>query len=332
MAEVSTDFAIPVVLVGLGHMGRAIARAALFSPQLQVAGAVDPAYAGKRLDEVLGAPAPALTIAAVARPVLEAAGRGVVLHATASRLKEVWAQLEGAVRAGFHVVSTCEELAYPWWAEPQLADRLADLCEASQVAVVGTGVNPGFVLDRLPALLSQVTGPVRHVRVVRVQDACSRREPLQRKVGLGLTEREFSDAVERGEVGHVGLPESALLVADGCGLDVDEVDVEEELEPLIADEDVPGPIRIRAGQVAGLQQTARAFLGGTERVRLELVIQAGAEEPRDEVELDAGTPLRLRIAGGIPGDEATAWAVVNAAPAVARLQGLITVLELPAGR
>ncbi len=331
MTEGSSDFPIPVVLMGLGYVGRAIARAALQQSGLRVVGAIDPAHAGKRLDEVLGSPAP--TLAVVAELDLGAARGGVLLHATASRFEAVLPQIEKAVAAGVHVVSTCEELAYPWWGYPELADRLADLCDERDVAVVGTGVNPGFALDRLPAFLSQVTGPVRHVRARRVQDASRRREALQRKVGAGLTEEQFEAAADRGDLGHVGLAESALLVADGCGFDVEDVDVEEEMEPLIADEDLDAAaVPVRAGQVAGVRQTARAFVGGTERVYLELVVQSGAEDPRDEVEIDAATPLRLTVPGGIPGDEATAWAVVNAALVMPRLRGLVTVLELPAGR
>lgn len=321
---------IPVVVMGLGHIGQAIARAALELPELRLVAAIDPALAGKRLEEVLAAPAPALSIAADPADAFKRARGGVVLHATGSSFQEVLPQLERAVRAGLSVVSTCEELAYPWLRFEDQAGPLDELCESKDVAVVGLGVNPGFVLDRLPAFLSQVTGPVRHVRALRIFDAVQRRASLQRKAGLGLDEEAFHAAADRAEVGHLGLSESAMLAALGCGLELDEVD--EELVPLIAEEDLDGAVPVRAGQVAGLQQVARGFADGTERVRIELVISAGAEQPRDEVELEARPPVRLVIPGGLPGDEATAWSVVNAAPAVVLLRGLVTVLDLPAGR
>jgi 4-hydroxy-tetrahydrodipicolinate reductase len=191
-------------------------------------------------------------------------------------------------------------------------------------------VNPGFVLDRLPAFLSQVTGPVRHVRALRVVDAATRREGLRRRVGAGLGEDAFDAAAERGEVGHVGLPESAALVAAGCGFEIDEY--EQELVPVLAEEDVDGPAPIRAGRVAGASQVVRGFEEGTERVRLELQISLHADDPRDEVEIDARPPVRALVKGGIHGDHATAWAVVNAVPAIVDLRGLVTVLDLPAGR
>ena len=229
------------------------------------------------------------------------------------------------------VVSTCEELSWPWLRSEEEADALDRLCEERNVAVLGTGVNPGFALDRLPVFLGQVTGTVRHVRALRVVDVLSRRPALVRKVGAGLTEEVFLAAAERGEVGHVGLAESAALVAAGLGLPLDEV--EEELLPLLAEEDGVGTAaRVRRGQVAGLQQVARVFADGREVVRLELRMALGAADPRDEVELDADPPLKLSIPGGIPGEAATVAAVLNSVMAVTELRGLVTVLDLPAGR
>jgi len=318
---------IPVVLMGLGHIGQAIARAALGTSDLRIAGAVDPAHAGRPLSDVIGAPAPRVAVDAEPSRALAAGRGGVLLHAVTSDLEDAEPQFAQALRAGLSVVSTCEELAYPWLDHEPLADRLDRLAEGRDLAVVGVGVNPGFALDRLPAFLSQVTGPVRHVRAARVVDAATRREALRRKVGTGLTVAAFDEAAERGQVGHVGLAASAALCALGCGFEVDEV--EETIDPVVAGRDLPG---VPAGRVAGLRQTARGHVEGEERVWLELTIAVGADDPHDEVELDAGPTLRLRVPGGIPGDEATAWAVVNAAAPVTLLRGLVTVLDLPAGR
>jgi 2,4-diaminopentanoate dehydrogenase len=324
---------IPVVVMGLGDVGRAIAAAALARPDLRVVAAVDPAHAGQTLGALLGGTGPALTIVADLKKVLGSARGGVLLHATESRLEAVQPQLEAAVRAGLHVVSTCEELAFPWASDEGRADALDRLANDKNVAVLGTGVNPGFVLDRLPALLSQLTGPVRHLRATRVVDLVPRRAGLRRRAGVGLTEEAFWDAEERGVVGHVGLGESAWLAADGCGFDLEDMEVDEEIEPLLAEEDFAGgPLAVRRGQVAGLRQVARAFVEGREVVRLELTLQLGAEDPRDEVELDAEPRVRVLVPGGIPGDRATANIVVNAVPALVELRGLVTVLNLPAGR
>lgn len=325
---------IPVVLMGLGEIGQSIARAALARPDLRVAAAVDPHpdRAGRKLSALLGVPAPDLTVAEDLGDTLRAVRGGVILQATQSRFEDVLPDLEAAVRAGVHVVSTCEELAWPWLNHREEADALDQLCQDRNAAVLGTGVNPGFVLDRLPAVLAQVTGPVRHVLGVRVVDVSRRRVALQRKVGVGLTEQAFTEKAERGELGHVGLAESAAMVAEGC-VGVEEYEIEEDIAPLLAEEDAAGPVPVSRGGVAGLHHVARVFAeGGREIVRLELTIAVGADDPRDEISLDADPPIRVLVPGGVAGDEATANAVVNAAPAIVELRGIVSVLDLPVGR
>jgi len=328
-----TQGGIPVVLMGLGEIGQAIARAAVVRPDLRIVAAVDPdpSRAGRLLPALLGVAAPEVTVARRLADVAATATGGVVLHATQSRFEAVLPDIEEAVRAGLHVVSTCEELAWPWLEHDEAAGALDRLCHEKNVAVLGTGVNPGFVLDRLAATLAQVAGEVRHVRGVRVVDVSSRRAALQRKVGAGLSEEEFHAAAERGEIGHVGLAESAAMVAEAC-IGVDEYEVDEEILPLLAEEDADEPVRLRQGQVAGIHHQVRVFVEGREVVKLELTIAVGAPEPRDELVLDADPPIRLVIPGGVPGDAATANAVVNAVPALIELRGLVSVLDLPAGR
>lgn len=325
---------VPVVVMGLGFIGQEIARAALASSEVELIGAVDtsPSLLGRPLAEVLGQPGPK---AKVVESLERAVGRrkGVVLlHATGSRLPQVMEQLLDAVKLGVSVVSTCEELAFPHLKHPELADKLDRAAQRAGVAVLGTGVNPGFVLDRLVATLGQVCGPVRHVTATRVVDARTRREALQRKVGAGLTEEEFFDLVDKEQLGHVGLVESAALAALGVGLDLD--DYEEELAPVFAEEDLTGgAFPVKKGRVAGMFQSVVGLEDGQERVRLELTIAVGADNPGDRIEIDADPKMVLEIPGGVAGDRATANAVVNAAPRLTAADaGLLTVLELPAGR
>ncbi len=325
---------VPVVVMGLGFIGQEIARAAAGSAEVDLVGAVDlnPALVGRGLADVLGIPGVSGTVSA---DLASAVGRrkGVVLlHATGSRLPQVAEQLLEAVRAGLSVVSTCEELAFPYLKHPELAAKLDRAAQKAGVALLGTGVNPGFVLDRLVAVAGQVCGPVRHVSATRVVDARSRREGLQRKVGAGLTEAEFLDLVDSEKIGHVGLVESAALCAAGLGLDVD--DFEEEIAPVIAEEDIPGAaFPVPAGRVAGISQTVVGTDDGQERIRLELTIAVGADRPGDRVVIDADPKVDLEIRGGVAGDRATANLVVNAAPRLTAAEsGLLTVLDLPAGR
>jgi 2,4-diaminopentanoate dehydrogenase len=323
-----------VVVMGLGFIGQEIARVALQSEELEVVGAVDksPSLAGRTLTDVLGLPAGTFKV----QPTLgQAVGRrkGVVLlHATGSRLPQVTDQVLEALSHGMSVVSTCEELAFPYFHHQALAERIDLAAQRAGASVLGTGANPGFFMDRLVATVGQVCGPVRRVKVTRIVDALTRRPALQRKVGAGLTEEAFFQLVDKDGLGHVGLLESAALCALGLGVDCD--DFEEELVPVFALEDLDGgAFPVKRGQVAGLHQVAVGLADGQERVRLELTIALGASDPGDVVEVDADPSIRLTIAGGVAGDRATANLVVNAAPRLAAAEpGLLTVLELPAGR
>jgi 4-hydroxy-tetrahydrodipicolinate reductase len=325
---------VPVVVMGLGFIGQEIARAAHASPELRLIGAVDQSsrLAGRSLGEVIGVPSLAIT---VRKQLEEALGRNrgaVLLHATGSRLPQVMEQLLTAVRAGLSVVSTCEELAFPYVKYPDLAAQLEREAAKAEVSVLGTGVNPGFVLDRLVATAGQVCGNVRHVSATRIVDARSRRAALQRKIGAGLSEEDFAQLAEKDEIGHVGLTESAALCALGLGIECD--DFEEEIVPMIAEDDIEGAaFPVRKGRVAGICQTAVALEGEQERVRLELTIAVGAENPRDVISIESDPPVELEIKGGVAGDRATANVVINAAPRLTTAdRGLLTVLELPAGR
>ena len=320
--------------MGLGAIGQEIARAALSNDEVELIGAVDssPRLAGRLLSEVVGQSVGSMKVHSSLAPAVARRKGVVLLHATGSRLPQVKDQLLEAMSHGLHVVSTCEELAFPWFNHPEIADVLEAAAQRAGVSIVGTGVNPGFVLDRLVATLGQVCGAVSHARVSRVVDARTRREALQRKVGAGLSEDEFFSLVDKGLIGHVGLVESAALCALGLGLDCD--DYEEELTPVFADENISGgAFLVKKGQVAGMHQMAVALDDGQERVRLELTIALGADDPGDVIEIDADPKVKVLIPGGLPGDRATAHLVVNAAPRMTASQpGLLTVLELPAGR
>jgi 4-hydroxy-tetrahydrodipicolinate reductase len=320
--------------MGLGVIGQEIARATQLSPEVELIGAIDanPQLVGRPLSEVIGVPGLKGKVAGTLEAAVGRRQGVVLLHATGSRLEQVMDQLLDAVKLGLPVVSTCEELAFPFLKYPELADKLDRAAQKAGVAVLGTGVNPGFVMDRLVATAGQACGPVRRALVTRVVDARTRREALQRKIGAGLTEDEFFALVDKEQLGHVGLVESAALCALGLGMECD--DYEEEIVPVFAEEDITGgAFPVKKGRVAGIFQSAVGLEEGQERVRLELTIAVGADDPGDRIELEADPKIVLEIRGGVAGDRATAHTLVNAAPRVTAAEaGLLTVLELPAGR
>src|SRR5258706_6408909 len=176
--------------MGLGAIGRLIARAVLTRSDLEIVAAVDldPQRVGRKLSDVVGAPSPDVSVAPDAGAALKKAQHGVLLHATGSRLDRVEGELAQALSAGLAVVSTCEELSYPWLRHPEIAERLDRIAERRKVALLGTGVNPGFVLDRLPATLGNVVGRVDRVQARRGGGARPRPPQLPREGGAGLEE------------------------------------------------------------------------------------------------------------------------------------------------
>src|ERR1700676_3136213 len=179
----------------------------------------DPAKVGRDLGEVTGATdVPwGVKIAGDAKEVLEQAA-DVVIHSTSSSLPKVMDQLLACLEAESCIVSTCEELSYPYRTHPELAAKLDTAAKESGVALVGTGVNPGFVMDKLLITLAAVSQRIEHAKAVRVVDAGKRREPLQRKIGAGMSVEEFRAKVKEGVIKHVGLPEWGAMGGVGWGL------------------------------------------------------------------------------------------------------------------
>jgi 2,4-diaminopentanoate dehydrogenase len=325
---------IRAIQYGVGPIGASIARLMREKQAIEICGAIDsdPAKIGRDLGEVVGASdAPwGVKISADAKDVLDQAA-DVVIHSTSSSLSKVMDQLLACLEAESCIVSTCEELAYPYRTHPELAAKLDAAAKDWGVALVGTGVNPGFVMDKLVVTLAAVSQRIEHARALRIVDASKRRLPLQKKIGAGMTVEEFRARVAEGVIKHVGLPESLAMVADSLNLPVEEIT--ETIEPMVATERVQTEfLTVEAGQAAGVHQIARGTGGGKELVYLELQMYVGAKNPADTVELKGHPNISLVIPGGSHGDIATASVVVNSIPVILDAPaGLRTSRDLPIG-
>ena len=323
---------IRVIQYGIGPIGASIVRLMRQKNSLEIVGAIDTdaKKVGRDLGEVVGASdAPwGILVSADAASVL-AKPADVVVHSTSSYLTSVMDQLLTCLGAGLCIVSTCEELAYPFRKHPQLSKTLDEAAKEEGVALLGTGVNPGFVMDKLPLTLSAVSQWVDWVSAVRIVDASKRRLPLQKKIGAGMTPDEFRAQVAAGVIKHHGLPESIAMVADGLGFSLD--DISETIEPMIAEEVIKTEfLEVEPGQVAGVHQVGRGTAAGQEKIFMELKMYVGAKNPADTVVLKGDPNLTLTIPGGTHGDVATAAVVVNAIPSIlAANAGLRTSRDLP---
>jgi 2,4-diaminopentanoate dehydrogenase len=325
---------IRAIQFGIGPIGASIVKLLKEKETVDIVGAIDadPAKIGRDLAEVVGASdGPwGIKVSGDARGVLDQSA-DVVMHTTSSSLPKVMDQLLACLDVGSCVVSTCEELSYPYRTHPELAAKLDKAAKESGVALVGTGVNPGFVMDKLLITLAAVSQRIEHAKALRIVDASKRRLPLQKKIGAGMSVEEFRSKVKEGIIKHVGLPESVAMVADSLGLRVDEIT--ETIEPKVAAERVQTEfLTVEPGQAAGVHQIARGLSEGKELIYMELQMYVGAKDPADTVELKGHPNINLIIPGGSHGDIATASVAVNSIPAILQAQsGLRTSRDLAIG-
>lgn len=304
-----------VAVIGLGRIGIETAALIYKKDGYELVGLVDisPQLIGRDLSELAGLNG---------RTGIKVVGEigkvhptpDVAILTTSSTLPSVFPTLKELILAGINVVTSCEELIFPWLDSPEMADELDELCRQNGTVVYATGVNPGFVMDRLPVFLAQVCQEISRVEVIRVVNASTRRRALQAKIGSGLTAEEFLERVSRGEGGHAGLSESLAYLAWRLALDVDEI--EEEISPVIAQRGIKTEFfDVPPGRVIGVRQTATGRdRKGNELTRLHLEMYLEADDPRDEVKIEGIPPMHFRIEGGTPGDQATSAILVNSIP------------------
>jgi hypothetical protein len=322
---------IRVLHVGLGPIGAAVARQVATRSGFTPVGAVDidPAKSGRDLGEIVGLDRRLrVPVSGDLHAVIKATRPDVAVLCTSSSLKKVWPQLEAVLKLKLPVVSTTEELAYPWWNQRALSKKIDAAARKARVAVVGTGVNPGFTMDALPITLTGVCEQVRAIAVNRIQDARSRRLPFQQKIGCGLTTAEFRARVEAGTVRHVGLTESIAMIAAAMGWTLERVT--DQIKPVVSKDGISSPLlTVAPGRVCGLIQDGVGYVGGRPIITLHMEAYLGAPESYDSVEIDGTPTLSMKIAGGVHGDVATASITVNSIPKVlAATPGLHTMRTL----
>lgn len=322
---------IRVLHVGLGPIGAGIVRQVASRKSLKIVGAVDidPAKIGRDAGEVCGLPRKiGVAIAGDVAKTIRAAKPDVAILCTSSSLKKVVGEFADVLRLKVPIVSTTEELAYPVKSNAAAAKKIDALARRARVAVLGTGVNPGFTMDALPITLTAVCERVQKVHVDRVQDASRRRLPFQQKIGAGLTRAEFEARVKNGSVRHVGLAESITMIADAMGWKLDRIT--DEIQPKMADQPVSSQfMTVEAGRVCGLIQDGVGYRKGEPIITLHMEAYLGAPESYDAVRITGSPALSMKIDGGVHGDIATASIAVNSIPKVLQAApGLRTMRDL----
>lgn len=323
--------AIRIIQYGLGPIGSAVARHVTERAGLELVGGVDvdPAKVGRDLGEVIGLGRPlGASVAGRLEEVLARRAADVVLHTTSSYFDLFREQILEILEAGLDVVSTSEELSFPWLAHPQQAAEIDAAARKAGRTVLGTGVNPGFLMDALPLFLTAICQRVERIDVRRIIDASTRRGPFQAKIGCGLTVDEFNARMAAGRMGHVGLPESMGMVFHTLGRRL--AHYESGVEAVVASRPVRTPyVRVEPGQVMGLRQVARGYSDEGEFMTLTFVAALEVEEEGDTIRISGRPDLEARLRG-TNGDIATAAIAVNAIRRVRESPpGLVTMADLP---
>ena len=325
---------VRIVLYGVGVIGSMVARFLTEKKGIEIVGAIDVAKdkIGKDLGEIIGAKKHlGVTVSAETDTVLKQARPDLVIHTTSSFLDKVYPQLEQIIKHKVNIVSTCEELSYPYVSSPKLAKALDKLAKENNVTVLGTGINPGYLMDTLTIALTAPCQRIDRIKITRIMDAATRRVPFQKKIGAGLSVTGFNEKMRTKAItGHVGLEQSIAMIASALAWKLDKIKVD-AAKPVVAKKHVKSEaINVPAGMVAGLEQCAYGIRDNHEVISLEFQAYIGAEEEYDAVTIEGIPPIHEKITPCVNGDVGTIAMVYNAIPKVMNAEaGLVTMKDLP---
>ncbi len=323
---------INILQIGMGYLGRTIAEYINEKQSMRTVAAIDinPDFNGVNFSDLSSKKINHdFTIGNAFSNISNLEQADVVVLTTSSSLETIYTQLDEILDYSLPVVSTCEELTFPWKRNQSISTKIDVKAKKKGVAVVSTGVNPGFLMDTLPTMLTGVCKNVSHVQVSRIQDARTRRIPFQKKIGAGLTLDQFEERKQEGSLRHVGLTESMYFVAQRLGWEIDFT--EDVISPVIAHSDiVTDQMEIPKGYVMGVQQIGRALNNGEEKIKLNFQAAVGNGESYDEIQILGEPNINSKIEGGVHGDIATCSIVLNTIPRLLQTTpGLKTMSDLP---
>lgn len=325
---------VRIMLYGLGAVGAMIGRFLLEKEGTEIMCAIDiaPDKVGKDLGDILGT---TRRLGVKVQNSVDSAVKDtkpdVAIHATSSFLKDTYPQIVSIIERGINVVSTCEELSYPYLTEPTLAKQLDTLAKEHDVTVLGTGINPGFLMDTMVITLTAPCGKIEKIEAARVMNASTRRLPFQKKIGAGLTPEQFRNSIKQRKImGHVGLEQSIAMISDALAIELDRITAE-QIEPVIAEKTVQSKdITVRKGNVTGMRQKAKGTIKGKEIITLDFQAYIGAKEEYDEIRIRGEPPINQKITPCVHGDMGTVAMIINAIPNVINAPaGLVTMKDLP---
>lgn len=328
---------IRVAMWGFGAMGSGMVKLMLEKEGLEVVGVIDrrPEIVGQDIGDVLKlGKKTGIKVCANPEEILDKNKVDVCLHAIHSFTRHVFDSLKLILEKGINVITIAEEMACPQAQEPELAKQLDELARKNGVTILGTGINPGFVLDQLIINLSGACLNVKKIEASRINDLSPFGKTVMETQGVGTTPEVFAAGIKDGSiVGHIGFPESIRMISDAIGLDVDKI--EETREPIISNTHRETPVvKVEPGMVAGCRHIGIGYRKGEEVIRLihPQQIHPGVEnvDTGDYIKIDGDPCINMSIKPEIPGGKGTMAAAVNMIPIVFKASsGLKRMSDLP---
>ncbi len=333
---------VKVAIWGFGAMGAGMAKMLLTKKGVEITGVCDlnPEYVDKSIFEILNVENSSSNDVIVSKDIDKVIYKGscdVCLVATDSFTKKAFDKLVKVMECGINVVSTAEEMAYPQAQEPELAKKLDEVAKKNGVTVLGTGINPGLMMDLLAVCLSGAMTDVSYVECKRVNSLSPFGPAVMEEQGVGITVDEFNHGVKTNTLaGHVGFEESIMMINDALGFNVD--DMKTQMKPIITSVDRKSPYGFAAsGNVAGVNMTGQGFEKG--KVVIDMIHPQQIEPEMegtntgDYIKL-VGTPeINMSITPEVDGGIGTIAMCVNMIPHTINARpGLKTMIDLPVPR
>lgn len=328
---------IKVVQWGLGAMGSGMIRLMLEKEGFEIVGAIDtrPDYVGKDLGEALGVGRKlGVTVSNSPTGLLQKGKVDVCVQAINSFTKECFGEMSLVIESGVNLVTIAEEVAMPEAQQPELAKKLDELAKKNGVTVLGTGINPGFVLDAQVVMLSAACLRVERIEAARINDLSPFGPTVMRTQGVGTTPEEFERGIKSGDiVGHIGFPESIMMIAQAVGLKVDKI--EETRKPIISKVYRETPhVKVQPGMVAGCEHIGIGYCNGKEVIKLvhpqQIHPHLEGVKTGDYINIFGEPEVHMSNQPEIPGGKGTMAVAINSIPNVVRATpGLKRMIDLP---
>jgi len=333
---------INVVIWGFGAMGKGMAEMLLTKKGVTITGVCDlhPDLVDKPLYEVLDVKKTEQNQCVIRKDIEELLNKDqcdLVLLATDSFTSKAFPKMKRILEKGINVISTAEEMAYPKAQEPELSKELDRLAKEHGATVLGTGINPGFIMDLLVVALTGVMSDVTHIEANRVNSLSPFGPAVMEEQGVGITKEEFDEGVKNQTLaGHVGFSESVHMIADAIGVKVDEF--RQQMKPIVSTIDRKSKYGyVKAGNVAGVNMTGQGLVDGQVFIDMKHPQQIEPEmegtSTGDYINIKGTPEVHMAITPEIDGGIGTIAMCVNMIPHVINAKpGLKTMLDLPVPR